>query len=469
MDTIAAMATPIGAGGVGIIRISGPAAREIGEKIFRHRHATRYERRENGNQGGAAHFTPRRLQIGLIVNPKSGFILDEALFAYMPAPHSYTCEDVVEIQAHGGAVGLNSILNLVIKEGARLAEPGEFTKRAFLNGRIDLTQAEAIIDVINAKTERSLQLASEQLNGSLREIVENVRGGVTQLLTELEAAIDFPDDCEDISYGACGEHLKKVVITPLEILLKNYEQGHLIREGIRIIIMGRPNVGKSSLMNRLLKKDRAIVTEVPGTTRDSLEETLNINGVPVVLVDTAGVRESVDPVESVGILRAERLAGEADLVLFMIDAGAGVTDEDIAVYHKIAKKSGLLVINKIDLEEKDRPVEIPGRWFLKEDIIRISVRYEKGIDRLKERIYHYVIGKEGLEESRIVPNLRQKSLIEKGLHAACRARKGLAGELPPELLAIDLKETQSALNQVVGKEPRYDILEHIFGRFCIGK
>lgn len=463
-DTITAIATPAGVGGIGIVRISGPEARRIGEKLYRKK------KRRLFSESAQFGFAPRKLYYGYVVDPTTNSVVDEVLMALMSAPNSYTCEDVIEIQAHAGAVSLNEILRLVLRQGARLAEPGEFTLRAFINGRIDLTQAEAIIDVINAKTEKSRQLATEQLRGGLKEKINGVIFALRALLVEMEAAIDFPEEIEaSIHSDVARERFKHGVTETLEALLAGYEDGHLLREGMRLVILGRPNVGKSSLMNLLLNKERAIVTAFPGTTRDAIEEVININGLPVVIVDTAGVRESTDPIESIGIQKAEKLADAAELILFMVDAADGVTEADIAVYNKIAHKKMILVVNKIDIAREERlPITLP-ECLSKREVVRTAVILGEGLDALKQKIYHHAAGNFKADESPIVPNLRQKGLIEKGLAAARRMESGLFLGQPMELTVIDLREALDALNSILGESEGPDILAEIFNRFCIGK
>lgn len=466
-DTIAAIATPVGSGGIGIVRISGHESLGIARHTFRLLgDCTPLASDQQTVQ--TKFLEHRRLHLGHIIDPDDGRVLDEVLLAVMPAPHSYTREDVVEIQAHAGPVILNAILELVLRHGARLAEPGEFTRRAFLNGRIDLTQAEAIIDVINARTEKSLQLATEQLEGRLRNQLNPIIESLTHVLVEVEASIDFPDETQDILCDAALERkLRENILAPLAELVRNYDNGHLMREGLRLVILGRPNVGKSSLMNRLLEKDRAIVTAVPGTTRDTLEEVINIRGLPVILVDTAGVHESEDPVEKIGIQRTEKLAEAADIVLLMVDAGSGVTPADTAVYNNIKHKPILLVINKTDLENTERPVTAPTGWRL-QATARTAVKYGEGIDALKQTLFDLGIGQDGAV-NRVVPNLRQKKLIQTALAVLETANSNIKNNTPSELIAIDLREAIGAINTILGIDTPTDILDEIFTRFCIGK
>lgn len=467
-ETIAAIATPAGNGGIGIVRISGPSSHSIAKRIFRKKRFSSISPDEFSIVE-PTELRKRTLYFGHIVDPEEDRCIDEVLLVMMSAPHSYTCEDITEIQAHASAVGLNKILALVVKSGARLAEPGEFTKRAFLNGRIDLTQAEAVMDLITARNETSLRLAAQQLCGGLGDQIRCIIDELTKILSIIEASIDFSEEVEDVvDSNQSFDSFQKKIISPLKKLLQNYEEGHFLREGIRLVILGRPNVGKSSLMNCLLEKERVIVTAVPGTTRDTIEEQLNIRGLPILISDTAGIHDSMDSVETIGIQRAEKIAGEADLILFMIDAGEGVTAEDAEVYEKIKEKAIILIINKIDLENQTETTKVPSNWSLRTSV-RMSVRFGKGIGKLKEKIYENSIGFNEVERNGFIPNLRQKEMIEKSLSAAEIAEKGIKKGTPPELTAIDLRNAIGVLNQIVGKDPQFDILDDIFSRFCIGK
>jgi tRNA modification GTPase len=468
-DTIAAIATPVGNGGIGIVRISGPSAQAIAERIFRKKKSFLISTLKS-SVVTRAELGERKLHFGSVIDPEKDRVVDEVLLATMSAPHSYTGEDVVEIQAHASAIGLKMILGLVLKYGARLAEPGEFTKRAFLNGRIDLTQAEAIMDVIAAKSEKAFRLATDQVSGELGEEIRRITEELKRVLAESEASIDFSEETEaiiDIESAPFFNNFRKNIIKPLQTLLKNYDEGHLIRDGLRLVIVGKPNVGKSSLMNRILKKERAIVTPVPGTTRDTIEESVNIQGLTVILSDTAGLHKSEDPVETIGIQRAEKIAGEADLILFMVDAGAGITGEDWAIYEKIKEKLMILVINKID-SEGERKTDPPENWRIKATV-RTSVRFNVGIDVLMEKIYQNSMGINDANMDGLVPNLRQKEMLKKSLLAAETAERGIKHGVSPELTAIDLREAIGALNLVVGRDAQIDILDDIFSRFCIGK
>ena len=474
-DTIAAIATSGGKGGIGIIKISGLNAFAVAKNIFRpinrYQESTTHTRPVHPDKRlSPFEFESHRIYYGHIIEPETGALLDEVLLSAMKAPQTYTREDVVEINAHGGAAVLNAILHLVLKNGSRLAEPGEFTQRAFVNGRIDLTQAEAVIDVINARTQQSLQLAAANVSGKLREQIASIRGVLVDLLSRIEAAIDFPDDvAEFIKNDETVNTLQKDVCDPLERLLQNYVDAHVFRDGLAVAVVGRPNVGKSSLLNQLVQKNRAIVTDVPGTTRDVIEETLNIQGIPVVISDTAGVRHSDHPVEKIGIERTLDYVNGSDLLLFMIEAHRPLDPEDHYIYEKINSKAMIIVLNKIDLIQKGSETPIPDHWHF-DDRVNVSALYDRGIDRLKDKIFKMAGNQNPLDlNAVIVPNLRQKLLLEKSLNSAEAVLEQLQSETSSELVAIDLKGAIDALGVISGDNARLDVLDQIFSRFCVGK
>jgi len=456
--TIAAIATPIGSGGIGIVKISGPDAIAATLPLFRPFRSI-------------SEFKSHHLYYGHIVDPDEGVVLDEVLFVIMKKPHSYTCEDVVEIHAHGSASALNAILELVLKSGrVHLAEPGEFTKRAFLNGRIDLAQAEAVVDIINSQTRQGLLMAAEQLKGGLSDAIQRIIENLKDLLINVEAAIDFPEDVEIVLQPEMvQERLTQQVVYPLRELLEQYDEGHVYREGITAVILGRPNVGKSSLMNRLLKKERSIVTGIPGTTRDIIEDDVNIRGIPVKLVDTAGLHKTEDEVETIGIRLAKETIEHADLVLFMVDVSIPLTEEDLDIYNEIQHKKGILVLNKIDLPIHPSLSEI-STLFPEIPQVRISALYGNGIEELKDTIFETVTGQtDGPHLPSIVPNLRHRMAIKKALSSAYRALKNLKESVFLELIAIDLRDALDTLGEILGITTTQDLLEEIFSRFCIGK
>ena len=466
-DTIAAIATPPGRGGVGIIKVSGPLAIPIAEKVFRRNSAG------NGSSAGPPdRLTSYRLYYGRIVAPEQSATLDEVLLAVMKAPHSYTREDVVEIQGHAGPAALKSILTLVLQHGARLAEPGEFTRRAFLNGRIDLTQAEAVADIINARTDAALLVAANQVSGRLAKVIARIKATLVQALAEIEAEIDFPEDAEGtFDRQGTSELLAGQAVAPIERLIEQYSREHMIRDGLRIIIIGRPNVGKSSLLNCLVNKDRAIVAATPGTTRDLIEEELQIEGIAVTAIDTAGLHATKDPIEKIGIARAEQRLDNADLVLFVLDTSEPLTDEDARIQDRIAERNGIVVLNKIDL----LPDHLPDKGFLPASwqnmpFAAVSALTGQGMASLKAQIVHAAIGDtNGRAEHAVLPNLRHEMALRSCLQALDAVFNGMEQDSPAELIALDLTESIRWLDRITGTEPSPDVLDQIFSQFCIGK
>ncbi len=455
--TIAAIATPVGPGAIGVIKISGREAEAILRRIFRPKRPR-------------TQFQSHRLYYGHIIDPDRGEVIDEVLATLMRAPHTYTREDVVEIYAHSGYLVLTKILELVLKSGARLAEPGEFTKRAFLNGRLDLAQAEAVQELISARSEEGRRQALAQLSGGLSKRVQEVREALLSALAVVEVAVDFPEeDVEVLSSYALAERLQREVEVPIEALLRNYQEGRLYREGIAVVIVGRPNVGKSSLLNAILREERAIVTPVPGTTRDIIEELATIKGLPVRLIDTAGLRETEDLVEGIGVKRARERMAQADAVIFMVDGTAPPTPEDHALYEEVRTRPHLVVVNKIDIA----PAESLAQWakeFPGEQKIFISAKEHQGLEELYQAIFQLVTGQKEVSPPEIVPNLRQKLALEKALDAVKRARKALKQpEVFPELVAVDLREALNHLGEITGETTTEDLLDRIFSQFCLGK
>ena len=463
-STIAAIATPSGKGGIGIIKISGKEALHIAAALFQ-----KSGRARDSNGPSADSFESHKIYHGHIVDPEDGQVVDEVLLSVMRAPRSYTREDVVEINAHAGLVVQRKILELVISKGGRLAEPGEFTKRAFLNGRIDLTQAEGVIDIINARTDKALEIASEQVKGGLGERISGIRDALVGIVAGIEAEIDFPDDVGEAALTKnIGQQLKTAVLNPLTILLRQYRAAHIYRDGVKLAVVGRPNVGKSSLVNRLLQKDRVIVTPIPGTTRDIIEESLDIHGIPVTVTDTAGLHATEDAIEAIGIEKTRECIRVSDLVFFLVDAGTPLTDEDFEIYTTIEKKTAIMVINKMDLLTEKKHFPIPGSW--KIPTIMISALYEQGIESLKALFAEtFVRNGEKSDSDGMVPNLRHKISLERGIEAVESGLKGVVANLPEELIAIDLKEGINALGEITGETVKETILDEIFSRFCIGK
>lgn len=455
--TIAAIATPAGAGGIGIVRISGSEAKPILTRLFRP-HKIRPT-------------TSHQLSYGWLVDPATDRPVDEVMAVYMQAPHSYTREDVVEIQCHGSYLVLQEILAVVLRAGAVLAAPGEFTKRAFLNGRIDLTQAEAVIELLQAKTNEGRQIAISQLQGALHDQITDIREALMEIRAVIEVAIDFPDEeVEIIKPLEMRNILLGRVISPLEDLIGAAERGKIFREGISVVIMGRPNVGKSSLLNSLLREDRAIVTEIPGTTRDIIEEYLDIKGIPVRIIDTAGIRENAEIVEEMGIRKARQKQEEADLVLLVVDSAAELTDEDRALAASINSQTAILVLNKTDLiGEKDLQ---PYRdEFSEFSAVAISAKKNLALGDLEEAIFSKVCGGgENWEPGHgSVPNVRHLHSLAAALAAARELAGELAAGLPADLVAIEVQSALDHLADIIGETTTDDILEMIFTRFCLGK
>lgn len=468
-STIAAIATPFGSAGIGIIRISGSKALSIAAAIFC----------KTGQAAGLANgadpqpheaLKSHQLYHGHIVDPDNGRVLDEVLVSAMYAPHSYTRENVVEINSHSGTIVLKNILDLVLKKGAQLAEPGEFTKRAFINGRIDLTQAEAVIDVINARTGKALEIATAHMKGDFKDRIESIRDVLLRLLTEIEAAIDFPEDVGEILVPeTAADTLREGAMAPLKTLVDQYLNAHILRDGMVLAVVGRPNVGKSSLMNRLIRKERVIVSPIPGTTRDFIEETVNIHGIPTVIADTAGLHATKDPIEVIGIKKTEEYINNADLILFMVDAGSPLLEEDYNIFKTVRKKNVILVLNKSDLVEEGFFLEKPHAWDIFPSVT-ISVLYDRGLDKLKDQIATSSMGDFDLEErNTIIPNLRHKLAIDRSLEAIAAAVEGIQMHTPFELVTIDIKAALASLGEILGITVKEDILDQIFSRFCIGK
>lgn len=448
-DTIVAISTPVGEGGIGIVRMSGPQAPVILRSLF-----------DPGN------LEPYHLHYGHITDPATGEVVDEVLAVHMPAPRTYTRQDLVEIDAHGGIVAVRRILALCLEGGARLAEPGEFTLRAFLNGRIDLAQAEAVLDVVRAKTDQALQTAVGQLAGRLSGRVQPVRALLLDLLAHVEAGIDFFED--ELPARDVGGDLDRAA-AELRDLLAGADRGIIYRQGVRAAIVGRPNVGKSSLLNCLLRTSRAIVTDIPGTTRDTLEETLNLQGVPVVLVDTAGIAAATDdPIERLGIERSRQALDLADLAVLVVDASEPLTDADRVIAGLIGAKPAIVALNKTDLL---RPGADDGLdLVLAAPAIRVSALTGQGIDLLEEAIVETVLsGQVVASDLPVVSNPRHKERLSRALEHIQAALAAVRAGLTADLVAIDLAAAIHTLGQVTGQTAGDDLLDNIFSRFCIGK
>ncbi|MFZ5987479.1 MAG: tRNA uridine-5-carboxymethylaminomethyl(34) synthesis GTPase MnmE [Bacillota bacterium] len=455
-DTIAAISTPQGTGGIGIIRISGENAFEIAQKIFK-------------GKKDFEQLKTHTISHGKIIDPKSGDTVDEVLIAKMKKPNTFTKEDVVEINCHGGMVVLKNILELVVNQGARLAEPGEFTKRAFLNGRIDLSQAEAVIDLINSKTNESSRAAVNQLEGKLSRRLKEARSKLIELLAHIEVTVDYPEhDVEEITGQKIYKEIKEVK-EKLYNIIKGFEKGRIIREGIDAVIIGRPNVGKSSLLNELSGKNRAIVTDIPGTTRDIIEEYVNVNGIPVRIIDTAGIRETQDVVERIGVEKAHKAIDDADLIIMMIDVERGLSEEDTRILDRIEDKKVIVLINKIDLvspkEIKNIENSLKGKKYIK-----TSLKEDIGMEELGDAITElFVKGEVNLNNEVLLTNVRHKSLIDKAISSIDEAVKAIDGGMPLDLITIDIINAADYLGQITGESVKEDVMHEIFSRFCLGK
>jgi tRNA modification GTPase len=454
-DTIAAISTPPGEAGIGLVRLSGPDAETIARRLFRpHRPRPALQ--------------SHRLYLGHIVDPQ-GEIIDEVMVTLMRAPHTYTREDVVEINCHSGYGVLRRILDLTLAAGARLARPGEFTLRAFLSGRLDLTQAEAVLEVIRARTETHLKVAASHLHGGLGRRLTQVRQGILDLLARVEATLDFPEEAGELAPGLVREGIGQQAES-LKTLAETYEAGRLLREGLLVVIAGRPNVGKSSLLNRLLDMDRAIVTEIPGTTRDLIEESITLGGVVVRFSDTAGLRPAQDRVEELGIARTRERLGQADLVLYLVDASLLPAPEDRTALAEIAGQPGLVVLNKIDLEPKLSDEEASGltAW----PLTKISAKTGEGIEGLRQAIVARTLDGRLRVQGEVVTQARHHEHLRQCLTYLGQAR-GLLDlhehEPPWELVALELGSAIHELGEITGEEVGEAILDRIFGQFCLGK
>ena len=453
-DTIAAISTPRGEGGIGIVRISGQKALEILSKIFKPKSGKKIEELKNFS-----------INYGHIYNGDE--IVDEVLVSILKGPKTYTREDIVEINCHGGFVITEKVLETVLRYGARHAEVGEFTRRAFLNGRIDLTQAEAVMDLIHGKTEKSVSLSLNQLRGDLKEQIAYLKKLLLDVAAHVNVVLDYPEEgIDDPLPDGLVDNLKYVMVTA-DKLIKSYDKGKMIKEGIKTAIVGKPNVGKSSLLNSVLREERAIVTHVAGTTRDIIEEVINLKGIPLVLVDTAGIRKTEDIVETIGVEKSKELMETADLVLFVVDGSGPLSEEDLKIHEKIKAANVIGIINKIDVEKKVdiTPLNKVENW------IEISAKESIGIEEMESRIYSYIVKGDIEDNSQklIITNIRHKSALEKTKDAVKNIFETIESGLPMDLIAVDLKEGLDALSEVTGEISSEDLLDHIFKNFCVGK
>ncbi len=455
--TIASISTAPGIGGIGIIRMSGPEAFEILNKIFVPKNPESIEKIKG--------YT---MKYGKIKEGKND--IDEVLVSYFKAPKSYTAENMCEINSHGGIVIVRKILDLCLQNGAEMAEPGEFTKRAFLNGRIDLLQAESVIDIIDAKSEKEAKAGVKQLEGSLSKEIKKIKQEIMDVMVNVEVTIDYPEyDVEEVTQKELQTMLESVE-KKLSILEKSFDNGKLIKEGIKTAIIGKPNAGKSSLLNAILKEKRAIVTEYEGTTRDTIEEFITINGIPLKLIDTAGIRNAKDEVEKIGIKKSKQIASEADLIIAIFDSSKELEEEDREILELIKNKKAIILLNKCDLENPKITENNKEFENQKENILKISALKEEGINELKEKITDlFKINQIQIDNEIVVTNLRHKNLISKAKQQTEMAQKSILENMPIDLIAIHIKSILEDLNAITGEEVTEEIINEIFAKFCLGK
>jgi tRNA modification GTPase len=457
-DTIAAISTPPGEGGIGIVRLSGDEALEIAEKVYQ-----LGDKQLSDQPSHTIHY-------GNVYHPKTDEKIDEVMVTIMKAPKTYTREDIVEINTHGGVLVTNKVLQVVLGAGARLAEPGEFTKRAFLNGRIDLSQAEAVMDVIRAKTDSAMHNAISQLDGNLSELIQEIRQDILNTLAQVEVNIDYPeyDDVEEMTSKLLKEKAIDVK-AQVERILETAQQGKILRDGLATAIIGRPNVGKSSLLNAFARQDKAIVTSIAGTTRDVIEEFVNVKGVPLRLIDTAGIRETEDEVERIGVTRSKKEIEEAELVLLVFDQSQKLTDEDFEMLRLTKNKERLIILNKMDLNQA-LDVE---RLLEKVDpntVISVSITENTGINEVENQIVDlFFEGKTGEKDATYISNIRHISLLEQAIEALDEVINGIDLGMPVDLVQIDLTRAWDALGEVTGDAVQDELITQLFSQFCLGK
>lgn len=454
METIVAISTSAGVGGIGIIRISGEKSFEIISKIFK----------TKNNK-----FEANTIKYGKIIDNENGELIDEVLVSFFKAPKSYTTEDMCEINSHGGTIVMKNILDLCIKNGARMAMPGEFTKRAFLNGRIDLSQAESVIDIINAKTNKERATSIKNLQGGLSRDINEIRDILMNTMVDIEANIDYPEyDIEEVSNEKTKESLE-IACGKLERLKQTFDEGKLIKEGIKIAIVGRPNAGKSSLLNALLREERAIVTDIEGTTRDTIEEFISIEGIPIKLIDTAGIRNTEEKVEKIGIEKSKKMLENADFVIAIFDKSKDLNDEDYEILNLIEEKKGLIVLNKNDLNEK---INKSNKSLAKseKDIIEISILNNNGVEEIRKYIVEkFKINEINIENDTIITNTRHKQLIINAIEQLKQAITTIEANMPIDIIAVYIKGIMECLGEITGENVSDDIIASIFKKFCLGK
>ena len=457
-DTIAAISTAPGEGAIGIVRISGDDAIRIADEVYRLK-----DKRLKEQPSHTIHY-------GHIVDPKNDEVIDEVMVTVLRAPKTFTREDVVEINCHGGIVAINRILQLVLRMGARLAEPGEFTKRAFLNGRIDLSQAEAVMDLIRAKTDKSMQMAMRQLDGELSKLIQNLRQEILNTLAQVEVNIDYPeyDDVEEMTLQLLREKTQQVS-QGIRALLNTASQGKILRDGLKTAIVGRPNVGKSSLLNVLLREEKAIVTDIAGTTRDTIEEYVNVRGVPLQLIDTAGIRETDDVVERIGVERSRKALNEADFVLLILNQSEELMDEDLRLLEQTKDFKRIILLNKTDLPTKIDMDKVK-EFTTDSEIVTTSMLKKEGIDQLEEKIADYFFqGQMNERDATYLSNTRHIALLEKAEQALQEVANGVEMGMPVDLIQIDFTRAWDLLGEITGDTVQDELLTQLFSQFCLGK
>ncbi len=458
MSTIAAISTAPAIGGIGIVRMSGKDCFEVLEKIFKPKNPETIE-----NIAGY------RIKYGTIVNPETNRVVDEVLVSYFKCPKSYTAENMCEINSHGGIVVLREILELCLKNGAELAKPGEFTERAFLNGRIDLTQAEAIIDIINAKSTREAQESANQLEGYLSRKINEIREKIMDIMVNIEANIDYPEyDVVEVSNKDAENKLKEIE-NELIKLSKTFENGKILKEGVKIAIIGSPNAGKSSLLNSMLKEERAIVTDIAGTTRDIIEEQISIEGIPFKVIDTAGIRDAKDKIEQIGIEKSKKAANEADVILAVFDSSVLLNDEDREILNLLKHKKSIIVLNKTDLKQivNNECKEIQD---VNTEVINISLKNNEGLERIYESLVKmFNLNQINLDNELTITNIRHQELINKAIESTRMALNDLNNSMPIDIISINIKEILEHLGEITGDNVSEDIIKNIFAKFCLGK
>lgn len=455
-DTIAAISTPLGEGAIAIVRLSGEDAIVIANKVF---------------EGKDLEQVPSHtIHYGKIINPETKEMMEEVMVTVMHAPKTFTTEDVVEINCHGGLASVNRVLELVLSYGARIAEPGEFTKRAFLNGRIDLSQAEAVMDLIRAKTDKAMNVALKQLDGRLSKLVKKLRQELIETVAHVEVNIDYPeyDDVEEMSHQMLLERTQKVY-NEVEKLLETAKQGKILREGIKTAIIGRPNVGKSSLLNAFVQETKAIVTDIPGTTRDIIEEYVNVRGVPLRLIDTAGIRETEDIVERIGVERSRQALQESDLILFVLNYGEELTEEDRKLFEAVEGLEFIVIVNKTDLPQKINLDEVHQLANGKK-VITASMKEERGMDQLEEAIAQtFFDGDIESGDMTYISNVRHIQLLKQTMQALKDAERAMEAQMPIDLVQMDVTRAWELLGEIIGDTVQESLIDQLFSQFCLGK